>query len=76
MSALLRFLLQSENSLIKPKATILILKSSGATKGSDYEFAPSSPAFGAAEAQDGLHRHSTTRVLRGRTFSAQWPCYQ
>ena len=70
-SALLGFLLHSENSLSKPKASIHVLdspKSSGDVEVSDCEFAPSCPAFGAAGAQNGLPGPSIPRALRKRTF--------
>ena len=75
-SALLGFLPHSENSLSKPKATILVPdspKSSQAIEGSDCEFTPSCPAFGAAGAQDGLPGPSIYRALRKRAF--QKPAY-
>ena len=75
-STLLRFLLHSENLLIKLKATTLVPdspKSSEAIEGSDYEPTPSCPTFGAAGAQDGSPELSTTRALRKCTF--QKPVY-
>ena len=65
------FFIHSENSLIKPKATILVPdspESSETIEGSDYESAPSCSAFGAARAQDDLPGTSTTRALKKRTF--------
>ena len=75
-SALLGILLHSENSLTKPKTTILALdtlKPSEAIEGSDCESTPRYPAFGAAGAQDDCLGPSTTRELRKRTF--QKPAY-
>ena len=63
-SALLGFLLYSENSLSKPKATILVPdspKSSEAMEGSGYGSTPSCPGIGAAGAQDGLPEPSIPR---------------
>ena len=73
-SALLGILLHSENSLAKPKTTILALdtpKPSEAIKGSDCESTPCCPALGAAGAQDDCLGPSTTRGLRKRTFRSQ-----
>ena len=70
-SALLRFLLHSENSLTKPEATILTpdsTMSSEATKGSDYEPTPSCLTFGAVGTQDDCPGPSTTRVSREHAF--------
>ena len=66
----------SENSLTKPKATILALdtpKPSETIEGSNCESTPSCPALGAAGAQDDCSGPSTTRGLRKRTF--QKPVY-
>ena len=70
-SAQFGFLLHSENSLSKPKASIRVLdspKSSGGVEVSDCELAPSCAAFGAAGAQNGLPGPSIPRALRKRTF--------
>ena len=66
----------SENSLTKPKATILALdtpKPSETIEGSDCESTPSCLALGAAGAQDDCSGPSTTRGLRKWTF--QKPVY-
>ena len=76
VSAPLGFLLHSENSLTRPKATILALgtpKPSKAIEGSGCESIPSCPTFGAAGAWDDRSGPSTTRELRKRTF--QKPAY-
>ena len=70
-SALLGILLHSENSLTKPKDTILALdtpKTSETIEGSDCESTPSCLALGVAGAQDDCSGTSTTRGLRKRTF--------
>ena len=75
-STLLRFLLHSEYSLTKPKATILAPdcpKPSEATEGSGYESTPSCPSSGAAREYDGCSGPATIRELRKRTF--QKPIY-
>ena len=75
-SALLRFLIHSENLLAKLKATTLVLdspKSSEAIGGSGYESTLSCPTFGAAGTQGGSPGPSTTRALRKCTF--QKPVY-
>ena len=76
VSAPLRLLLHSENSLTKLKATILALgtpKPSKAIKGSDCESIPSFPTLGAAGAHGGCSGPFTTREPRKRTF--QKPVY-
>ena len=75
-SAPLGILLHSENSLTKPKTTILALdtpKLSEAIEGSDCESTPCYPALGVAGTQDDCSGPSTTRGLRMRTF--QKPAY-
>ena len=75
-SALLRFLLHSENSLTKPKATFLIPNSPmscEATESSDYESTPSCLTFGSVGTQDDRPGASTTRALRKCAF--QKPVY-
>ena len=63
-SAPLGILLHSENSLTKPKTTILALdapKPSEAIEGSDCKSTPSCPTLEAAGAQDDCSGPSTTR---------------
>ena len=75
-SALLRFLLHSENLLTKAKATTPVLDNpmpSDAIEGFDYEPTPSCSTFGASGAQFGCPGPSTARALRKRTF--QKPVY-
>ena len=56
--------------LPEPKATIVVLdspKPSEASEGLEYDFTPSTPAFGASGARGGGPRPFTARVLRKRT---------
>ena len=71
-----QFLLRSENSLTKPKATTPVPDSpmsNDTIEGSNYEPTASCSTFEAAEAQVDCRRPSTTRALRKRTF--QKPVY-